>query len=1367
MIQASIVSRQAADIFFPYYRVLCKSSNGVVTESGLGEQLAGCSISEIRTAHISMVHLNEVGAVELVFQAYQKRLDKIYILCGRSEEVTSLVTSSGPVTFTVFPDAASVDNGIRENERGLRRLWARSVEVSPILKRDIPRAKLPAVGWFALDCGDLELESGKFYRVRIEAVRNASREGIPEDNVWIYGAFGCAKAPRTVDNRADSVRKASLIDRSQSERLPLEFSEDFRKTYIPLSEERFVRSGNSATADFVPLYELGIQTSLLEVSRTIHARDELLASQGLLDSSETLLHLGTFDNLTGLSQVRLKTARIPRRSATPAGVAEVRIREGKQGRIVHQFSFALEDCYAAGWLHFAFSPIRPDASGAMSIEVRLKLDAGSLMFDGFLRGDEQELLIPGRSVLVWNNTSRPPLYSSGVELVVPFTARCGEGLFSRAFGWQDEGFTPHRVRLFGNQSISFTMCVPHEDLRLVELPLFHPEEARCRVRFELLQNTEGSGKAEWIELLTLDCMSNSGTGRGVVILLDSFSSAESDSTVFERIKGEWLRIHLAAPSQSYSSPVEVIVHEVPIGWGQEKNCILHHPFDERITNIVNFEYREIAPVNCWYPWGAVRKRGRPGSSLSNYRLAVLSSGKEDAIFAKFCGQIQEAGGKVRRFREFGEGFWEYAGHVTFILLGEVDHLHGMADHIRMLRHFGIPVIEMGGTSLREKKVLAPQFGDLVIVSPSDSRESEGPIAGVLVWDSTRPSNLGIDLAEQVSLIHARRWPSFSVIAEYHGNSDELHTFLSAWNRQRYSGEVEVLLIYTHSDTNVYGAIEQWVTDNPSHRLDIQVVTNLSQRKVSVARNKAVNTAVHEVLIMTDLNQLPDRVFLEKHARLYTVTGCDAVFGDCDAVVERLGVPVVVGEGSYLRCGFGTSSFKRSLFGHDTLIFDEDDEDSGNGPVRWDEVELGIKLAQKRCYIENVDGALSRVVNRGPAVRESSVLSSGLKELYRLIKKYPEFEIECRNWITSLFSSFQEVLSDDQVPQSRESEKLTRKYTNVVFLQNKSDLGCQRVLFGAPVSPYLSTLSLSSHHRTVLGGEGLRPRAGKEYDLAIVEIDEFMLSPFSAPERRSWTQSERVFRVLDEFGDRAVCVCLGMPECRVLTTKDQEFQHEEYLRIRDYLKFSTIIFPSYEAQLRWDFEGANGYSGKTSVIWPGFDPAGYSKSLHQRLVVSHGPYIFSRPEYYGAYMFRDVAQLITAEVPIYRLNADVGCSEWDGAGFSQQRELVFRARRDLERYSTFLNTSPVTACTWRVIEGLLSGLIPVSIRSKDLALIVEHGRTGFLGDTAQELSEYVLTLNNDMALCRRISDLSRARACELFHHERFLEDWNQLLSRVVG
>ncbi len=1361
MIQASSASRQAENIFFPHYRVICRSSSGVVSDSGLGEQYVGCSSSDIRGARIDRLHLDENGYIEFVFKPYQKRLEKIYVLCGRSEELTSLVSPSGPITFTVLPDPDSVENGAREGDRGLKkRLWGRSVEVPVVLRRDIPRSKLPVAGWFALDCGDLELDVGCFYRVRLEIARSASRGGIPEDAVWIYG---CDTSARDISGGAVNGRMTVV---NQFGKVPRQFSEDFQRTYIPLSAESAMRSSGSIVADFVPLYELGMRTSLLDISRTIHARDEMVAHQGFLDPSEALLQLGEFDNLVGLCQVRLKASEVSPSRSLSTGTAEILIRQGKGGGVVSSFSFNLKDCYSSGWLQFSFEPIYPAASGLLGIEVRLKLDAGALLFDGFLRGEEKELVIPGRSVLEWNNAPRPPAYSSGARLAVPFVARCGDSLFSHVFGWHNDGFTPHRVKLYGKESFHFTFCVPYNDLRLIELPLFHPQGAPCVVQIDFLQSDNVSKGQKWIELLKLECISNSREGGGVTIALDAHDSRTELNDILGRIEGEWLRIHLAAPSQSYNSAVEVVVNEVPVVWGEEKNFILHHPLDERIVNIVNLEYRELSPRICWSPWGAVKKRARVGSSLANYRLAVLSSGREEAIFAKFYGNVQEAGGEVRRFRDIGESFWEYIANATCVLLGEIDHLPAMTDHIQMLRHFGIPVVEIGGPSLREKKVLAPQWGDLAIVSPSDGRECDEPFERVLVWDSTRPQNLGSDLAEQLALIHARRWPSFSVVAEYDGNSEELHTFLSAWNRQRYSGELEVLLIYTHAETNVYGAIEQWVTAHPSHRLDIQVVTNLSQRKLSVARNKAVNTAQHEVLIMTDLSQLPERLFLEHHSRLYTTTGCDAVFGDSDPDVDRLGVPSTIGDYSYLRCAFGTSSFRKGLFEREQPIFDEDDEDSGTGPIRWDEIELGIKLANKRCYIESVGGLLSRAIKDRKSC-DSNVLSAGLKELYRLIKKYPEFEIECRLWITALFAAFQEALSDGQVPNSRESEKLTKRYTNVISFREKGGFECQRLFLSSPFSPYLSTLRLSSHRFSMQGSDVLRRGMRKDYDLAIVEIDEFLLSPFSAPERRDWRRSEQILRTLDEFGDRAVIVCLGMPEFQSLTSKEQEFQYEEYLRIRDYLKHSTVILPSYEAHLRWDFEGAQGYTGTTSVIWPGFDPAGYSKSLHQRLVLSHGPYIFSRPNHYGAYIFRDVAQHISPELPVYRLNTDTGVSEWDGSNSVISREGIYLARRDMERYSILLNTSAVTACSYRAIEGLLSGLIPVSVRSKDLELIVEHGRTGFLGDTAQELSEHLVTLSADMALCRRISDLSRARACELFHHERFLGEWEQVLRKVAG
>lgn len=1367
MIQALSASRQAEQIFFPHYRVICRSLSGMISDSGFGEPYTGCSSSEIRGALINIIDLDEVGSVEFIIRPYEKRLERIYVLCGRSDELASLVSPSGPVTFTLSVDTDSVNRGARDAERGRKGIWGRRAETSALLRRDIPRAKLPVAGWFALDCGDLELDADCFYRVRIEVARGATRRGQSDDGVWIYGVFSGGASNGRVLGTPGSTGLFNVP--KHAVKVPNQFNEDFKRTYIPLSAESAISSNVSISADFVPLYELGTRTSLLDIARTIHVRDEMAAHQGFLDASEALLRLGTFDTLAGLCQVRLKVSEVSRSRSWPAGSAEVILREGKKGRIVHSFSFDLEDCHSTGWLQCSFEPFYPKASGEMSIEVRLRLDTGGFLFDGFLRGADKELVIPARNVLEWNNAPRPPAYSSGVKAVVPFVARCGDGLFSHVFGWRSDGFTPHRVKLYASQCVSFTLCVPYDDLRLIELPLKHSEGAPCVVRIELLQDNAASHDQEWVELATLECFCNSGVGKfgeheSTVISLDSLDSISEINQLCGRVKGEWLRIHLSAPSQSYNSAVEVIVNEVPVAWGEEKKLILHHPSDERIVNIVNFEYRELAPRICWSPWGAVKKRARVSTSLANYRVAVLFNGKEESIFAKLWGNIQDAGGEVRRFREIGESFWEYIANATFVLLGEVDHLVAIGDQIQMLRHFGIAVVEVGGASLRDRRVVAPQWGDLVVVSPSDGRECDSHLERVLVWDSTRPQNLGVDLAEQLARIHERRWPSFSVVAEYNGNSDELHRFLSAWNRQRYFGDIEVLLIYTHAETSVYGAVEQWVTAYPSHRLDIQVVTNLSQRKLSVARNKAVTTAQHEILIMTDLNQLPERLFLEHHARLYTVTECDAVYDGSERVVDRLGVSTVVGKNSYLRCAFGTSSFRRGVFHKEQLIFDEDDEDSGNGPVCWDEIELGIKLAHKRCYIESVGEALSQVVSDHKSW-ESSILSSALKELYRLIKKYPEFEMECRVWITALFTAFQDALSDGKVPHSRESEKLTKRYPNVVSSREKSVVESQRVFLCTPASAYLSTLRLSSHCLFGEVADVIRRGLRKEYELAIVEVDEFILSPFTAPERRDWSQSERILQTLDEFGDRAIVVCHGMPECQALTSKEEEFRYEEYLRIRDYLKHSTVILPSHEAHSRWNFEGVHGYTGKVSVIWPGFDPTEYSRSIHQRMVLSHGPYIFSRPHHYGAYLFTDIAQLIEGQVPVYRLNGDIGASEWSGANLST-REEIYLARRDLERYSVLLNTSPVTACTYRVIEGLLSGLIPVSVRSKDLALIVEHGRTGFLGETAQELMEYILALNGDMSLCRRISDLSRARACELFHHERFLAEWDQVLRRSV-
>ena len=78
-----------------------------------------------------------------------------------------------------------------------------------------------------------------------------------------------------------------------------------------------------------------------------------------------------------------------------------------------------------------------------------------------------------------------------------------------------------------------------------------------------------------------------------------------------------------------------------------------------------------------------------------------------------------------------------------------------------------------------------------------------------------------------------------------------------------------------------------------------------------------------------------------------------------------------------------------------------------------------------------------------------------------------------------------------------------------------------------------------------------------------------------------------------------------------------------------------------------------------------------------------------------------------------------------------------------------------------VEAMAAGCVPVVVNRGGQPEIVEHGVSGFVWDTWDELKDYTILLARDPELRGRMADAARARA-QTFSRARFVERFTRLL-----
>lgn len=205
--------------------------------------------------------------------------------------------------------------------------------------------------------------------------------------------------------------------------------------------------------------------------------------------------------------------------------------------------------------------------------------------------------------------------------------------------------------------------------------------------------------------------------------------------------------------------------------------------------------------------------------------------------------------------------------------------------------------------------------------------------------------------------------------------------------------------------------------------------------------------------------------------------------------------------------------------------------------------------------------------------------------------------------------------------------------------------------------------------------------------------------------------------------------------------DPEFLKED---LSDY----SIVFCSHADKKRWNIP-----TGRQYVIYPGLDPDEWpvsTRAVNKLFTVARN--IKERDKYLGYSIVREFE----------RSNILVKVVGGNPALRIQPPESFDEFRKFHSKYAVYLNSTLKSPMPRGRVEAMMSGIPVVSTNFYDEEEFIEHGVSGFLSNDVQRLKEYAVLLLNDKQLQQKMAEETRKTAIELFHIDRFLSEWKQVL-----
>lgn len=656
-------------------------------------------------------------------------------------------------------------------------------------------------------------------------------------------------------------------------------------------------------------------------------------------------------------------------------------------------------------------------------------------------------------------------------------------------------------------------------------------------------------------------------------------------------------------------------------------------------------------------------------------------------------------------------------------------------------------------------------------------------------------------------------PAISVISIIYKKSKEMKSFLEALNRQDLALPYEVVLVDDASPDDSVKQIEEWLEEKRTVGLlntfmTVRILRNPTNSGNCTSRNRGIEASRANIVLVADGDVVLSTSSLSEHLWAYRQEDCDAVIGffrfnlDYSLVFNWLAACEInedIVDQSLLRpdefsfeniqmrqlpnsiFNFVTrnTSFKKSAF--EGYYFDESFNYSSGVESGYGEEdhEIAARLYFNRKKVRFLKNSIAVHIRHGDNSSNSDKIIANLRNWNRLIEKYPDLVLVDRQYYqwrtrdllgkTARRAGSPEIdaasmrYSDQRranviippsrplriltcmwhAPQQYELFKLLHQFTLV------SDIG----------GPYRDQWDFEQRPRPqnvrFLSIDNIDPKA---YDLAILPFDE---SVFISGNCGSSPSSGQI-----AFGTMLEATN-GLPRIAQYQKifPPNGLSNKEYgsgnkgsveIQCRDLnllLKDIHVVLNSYQEQEKWNFTNS-------SVIWPGFSPQEFPRGTHKKICLqfSCDTAKIDFSNHLAQYFPK---KNIIEYTSIFHNNRKYSNYSQEKSVSKFQKYAIY-----IGNFMMLLTSSTQFSMQNIRSEAMLTGVIPISIRNKDVEMFIMNKKNGFYGDSYAELAEYISWIVDNEQTRNKISINARKTALDIFNIDRYISKWTKLIKSHI-